>query len=148
LALTRTRTRGENISELGKLLAEVLVFSVCRDCFRVCYRLPADGADVGQTGGIAALSHRRRQASAVRRRLDQAYLDKLDGKISEDFWSQKSAEWTTEEQQISLAIQGLAQAHPDRIIDAVRIFELANKAHFLYVSQPMLEKAKLLRMVL
>ena len=32
--------------------------------------------------------------------------------------------------------------------DAVRIFELANKAHFLYVSQPVPEKAKLLRMVL
>jgi site-specific DNA recombinase len=86
--------------------------------------------------------------SAVRRHLDQAYLDKLDGKISEEFWTRKSAEWTAEEQQISLAIQGLANANPDRMIDAVRIFELANKAHFLYVSQPMTEKAKLLRMVL
>jgi len=45
-------------------------------------------------------------------------------------------------------MQGLANANPDRIIDAVRIFELANKAHFLYVSQPAPEKAKLLRMVL
>jgi site-specific DNA recombinase len=43
---------------------------------------------------------------------------------------------------------GLANANPDRIVDAVRIFELANKAHFLYVSQPAPEKAKLLRMVL
>jgi site-specific DNA recombinase len=90
----------------------------------------------------------RQRLSAVRRRLDQAYLDKLDGKISEEFWKRKSAEWTGEEQQISLAIQGLANANPDRMIDAVRIFELANKAHFLYVSQPMPEKAKVLRMVL
>ena len=90
----------------------------------------------------------RQRLSAVRRRLDQAYLDKLDSKISEEFWTRKSAEWTAEEQQISLAIQGLANANPDRMIDAVRIFELANKAHFLYVSRPMLEKAKLLRMVL
>ena len=90
----------------------------------------------------------KQRLSAVRHRLDQAYLDKLDGKVSEEFWTRKSAEWIAEEQQVSLAIQGLANANPDRIIDAVRIFELANKAHFLYVSQPAPEKAKLLRMVL
>jgi hypothetical protein len=78
----------------------------------------------------------KQRLSAVRHRLDQAYLDKLDGKINEEFWTRKSAEWLAEEQQISLAIHGLANANPDRIINAVRIFELANKAHFLYVSQP------------
>ena len=36
----------------------------------------------------------------MRHRLDQAYLDKLDGKISEEFWMRKSAEWFAEEQQI------------------------------------------------
>ncbi len=84
----------------------------------------------------------------MRHRLDQVYLDKLDGKISEEFWTRKSAEWMAEEQQVAFAVQGLANANPNRIIDAVRIFELANKAHFLYVSQPTPEKAKLLRMVL
>ncbi len=90
----------------------------------------------------------KQRLSAVRHRLDQSYLDKLDGKISEEFWTRKSAEWIAEEQHVSLEIQGLASANPDRMIDAVRIFELANKAHFLYVSQPAPEKAKLLRMVL
>src|SRR6266576_1821608 len=33
----------------------------------------------------------RQRLSAVRHRLDQAYLDKLDGKISEEFWTRKSA---------------------------------------------------------
>jgi DNA polymerase III psi subunit len=83
-------------------------------------------------------------AYAVRHWLDQAYLDKLDGKISEEFRARKSAEWIAEEQQISFAIQGLANANPDRIMDAVRILKLANKAHFLYVSQSAPEKAKLL----
>ncbi|MGH9828913.1 MAG: hypothetical protein ACREDR_37310, partial [Blastocatellia bacterium] len=90
----------------------------------------------------------RQRLSAVRHRLDQAYLDKLDSKISEEFWNRKSVEWTGEEQQILLAIQGLANVNPDRIIDAVRIFELANKAHYLYVTQEPVEKAKLLKMVL
>jgi len=37
---------------------------------------------------------------------------------------------------------------PDRLLDAARILELANKAHFLYLRQPPAEKAKLLRIVL
>jgi hypothetical protein len=71
--------------------------------------------------------------SSVRHPLDQAYLGQLGGKIGEEFWTRESAEWIAEVQQVSLAIQALAQAI--RIIDAVRIIELANKAHFLYTSQ-------------
>ncbi len=47
-----------------------------------------------------------------------------------------------------MALAGLDQANPDRLLDASRILELANKAYFLYVSQNPAEKAKLLRMVL
>jgi site-specific DNA recombinase len=90
----------------------------------------------------------RQRLSAVRHRLDQAYLDKLDGKIGEEFWNRKSTEWVAEEQQILVAIQGLEQAKPQRILDAVRTLELANKAYFLYLRQEPAEKAKLLKMVL
>jgi hypothetical protein len=31
--------------------------------------------------------------ASLRRRLDQAYVDKLDGKIAEEFWERMSAEW-------------------------------------------------------
>ena len=53
-----------------------------------------------------------------------------------------------EEQQVKMAIQGLSSAETgDRALDAQRIFELANSAYLLYVSQNSVEKAKLLRMV-
>lgn len=61
---------------------------------------------------------------------------------------QKATEWQAEEQQIKMAIQGLQQIEPDRVLDSVRILELANKAYFLYLKQTPVEKAKLLRMVL
>jgi site-specific DNA recombinase len=80
--------------------------------------------------------------------LISAELFKLDGKISEEFWTRKSTNWISEEQQILLAIDGLEQANPERVLDAVRTLELANKAYFLYVKQPPIEKAKLLKMVL
>jgi site-specific DNA recombinase len=84
----------------------------------------------------------------VRRRIEQAYLDKLDGKITETFWAAKSSEWHQEEQQILMAVQAVQRQSPERILDSMRILELANKAYFLYLEQPLTEKAKLLRIVL
>jgi site-specific DNA recombinase len=87
--------------------------------------------------------------TAIRKRMDGAYADKLDGKISEDFWERRASDWRMEELQVKMAIQGLSEAETgDRALDAQRIFELANKAYLLYVSQASTEKAKLLKMLL
>ena len=85
----------------------------------------------------------------LRKRLEQAYVDRLDGKITEEFWEAKSAEWQEEEQALLASLRELERAEsPERALDRVRILELANKAHSLYVTQTPQEKAKLLRMVL
>ncbi len=91
------------------------------------------------------LAHRLAQ---VHRRMDQAYQDKLDGKIREDFWERKSAEWQAEEFEIRASMQAVETIRPERMLDATRILELANKAYFLYVRQNHAEKAKLLKTVL
>jgi hypothetical protein len=85
---------------------------------------------------------------SVRRHLDQAYLDKLDGRISQEFWERKASDSHAEEQQIQMAIQALDQIRPECMLDALRILELANKAYFLYVKQSPGEQAKLLKLVL
>ncbi len=86
--------------------------------------------------------------AATRKRMDDAYTDKLDGKIPEDFWERKMNDWRMEEQQVKMAMEALKNAETsDRALDAQRIFELANKAYLLYVSQDVTEKAKLLRML-
>ena len=84
----------------------------------------------------------------VTRRMDLAYQDKLDGKIAEEFWARKSAEWQQEEIQLRGALKALKVVQPERYLNAARILELANKAYFLYVRQNHVEKAKLLKMVL
>jgi hypothetical protein len=90
----------------------------------------------------------RQRLSTARRYLDQAYMDKLDGRITEDFWKGKSTEWRDEEQCLLTSLGELNEAKPERLLDAVRILELANKAHFLYLRQNSAEKAKLLKIVL
>jgi hypothetical protein len=80
--------------------------------------------------------------------MDQAYADKLDGKIPEEFWERKMSEWRAEEQQVEIALNTPSDSYADRVLSARRILELANKAHFLYVTQKPAEQAKLLRKVL
>jgi hypothetical protein len=87
--------------------------------------------------------------TAVRNRMDAAYIDKLDGKITEEFWDRKTADWRLEEHQVKLALDALTNvATESRALTAERTLELANKAYLLYVSQDSFEKAKLLRMLL
>src|SRR4029077_18072221 len=82
---------------------------------------------------------RKRQAERIeqrltqlRRRLEQAYVDRLDGKITEEFWEAKSAEWQEEEQALLASLREVEQAeNPERAL-----------------AQTPQEKAKLLRMVL
>jgi len=106
--------------------------------------------DKGREGEILAQqSERLRQRLAqIHTRMDRAYTDRLDGRISEEFWLRKSAEWQAEESQIQGSIRALETAQPERFLNAARILELANKAHFLYVRQNHAERAKLLKMVL
>ena len=86
--------------------------------------------------------------AAVRRRMDQGYQDKQDGKIPEDFWERKMSEWRAEEQRIQIAIKGLQESSADHVLSAKRILEFANDAYPLYLTQNPTEQAKLLRMVL
>jgi hypothetical protein len=60
---------------------------------------------------------------------DQAYTDKLDGKIAEAFWQRKMIEWQTEEQRIETAIIGLKESGSDRLLNVKRILELATLSY-------------------
>ena len=86
--------------------------------------------------------------ATIQRRMDQAYQDKLDGTIPQEFWERKMLEWSEDERQIQAAMTRLDVPNSGRILDAKRILELANKAYSLYLTQNHPGQAKLLRMVL
>ncbi len=135
--------------ELGNRLGEILKDIYIPD--RVVSQLSKSLlSDKGREATVKQGQEQRLQQrlASVRNRLDQAYLDKLDGKITEELWSRKSAEWQVEELQIQMAIRALGEIKPEKMLDAVKILELANKAYFLYVKQSPSEKAKLLNLVL
>jgi site-specific DNA recombinase len=91
----------------------------------------------------------RQRLAAVRTRMDQLYEDKLDGKITEAFWLRKQAEYSDQERSLETALSSLN--HPsrsERVLTVARTFELAQKAHSLYVTLNHAERGQLLKSVL
>ena len=109
--------------------------------------LRQDSKEMAEGTGVQRTRLEQR-LSAVRRRIEQAYLDKLDGKISEEFWAARNAEWQEEADGIGIALGVLQTANPDRLLIANRFLELANKAYSLYLTRNAGEQGQLLRMVL
>jgi site-specific DNA recombinase len=90
-----------------------------------------------------------RELAALRSRMDAAYTDKLDGKISEEFWQRKQADWETDELRIKSLIAGLVESKSgERLLSVSRILELAKDAYFLYLTRKPAEQAELLKRVL
>ncbi len=90
-----------------------------------------------------------RELNALQSRMDKAYCDKLDGKILEDSWQRKRADWQAEETRISAQLRDLKEPRTEySLADACRILELAQNAHSMYITQKPAEQAELLRNVL
>jgi hypothetical protein len=138
--------REEEISrKLGEILKNI---QVPDDVMHRIQESLNQGEERARVESAAQRDRLEKRLSAVRRRMDQAYADKLDGKIPEEFWERKMSEWRAEDQQIEIALNTPSDSYSDRVLSAGRILELANKAYFLYVTQKPAEQAKLLRMVL
>jgi site-specific DNA recombinase len=141
------RFREQEISDqLGFVLADIRVPE------HVAQRI-VDTLNREQAHAGSRIAQRRAQLtkelSAIQRRMDAAYTDKLDGKVPEDFWQRKQSEWQAEEVRIKTLLAGLKEPEFDtRLADVGRILELAQKAHSLYLTRNTTERADLLRNVL
>ena len=91
------------------------------------------------------LEDRRRKVLA---KLDRGYEDRLENRISEDFWTRKSEDWEEERRVIDAELARTAQSVRQVSITAERILELAKKAVFLYETQGPAEQRRLLQTVL
>lgn len=89
----------------------------------------------------------RRQAN-LRRFMDKAYEDKLNRKISGEFWEQKSKEWNDELVDIEIRIRAHQNADVDYFKTGLRILELANRAYDMYLRRDRHEQRELLDSIL
>lgn len=96
-------------------------------------------------GQISSLQARYSQ---LQHRIDQMYVDKLDGRVAEDFWRQKSEEWRQEQGQLQDRIAKHQQANTAYLKEGVKILEQTQRAVALYVKQTPEEQRRLLNLLL
>jgi site-specific DNA recombinase len=103
-------------------------------------------ADVQRQERLTSIEQR---LAAVRTRMDQIYEDKLGGKIDESFWVRKQADYREQERMLEAAISSATTSVArDHVLTAKRVFELASKAQFLYLTRNLADRGQLLKSVL
>jgi DNA invertase Pin-like site-specific DNA recombinase len=88
------------------------------------------------------------QKTKLENRLHQIYIDKIDGKVSEEFFDEMTDKWQEELSQIKEQIGRHENSDSNYLSQGVHILELCNKAHRLYLQQTPLKRAKLLHYLL
>lgn len=88
-----------------------------------------------------------KQVHLLQKRIDSIYIDKIDEKISEEFWLEKHNQWQKEKEILSSKLNSLNTADKNYFINANLILELAKNAHRLYLRQSSEEKRALIKLV-
>lgn len=83
----------------------------------------------------------QKEYKQIETRIDQMYIDKLDGKVTIEFFERKSKEWKNEQTEIQRKLQNHERENEPNIDDGIKILELAQKASNLYEKRSMREKA-------
>jgi site-specific DNA recombinase len=85
-----------------------------------------------------------KQIHTLQRRIDQAYLDKLDGIITEDFWKTHSRKWLEEKELLTIKLLATQRADTHYLESANIILELAKRAVELFQSRPAEQKRRMI----
>jgi len=89
----------------------------------------------------------QKQYLTLQKRLEAMYIDKLDGKVSHEYFDRQSEEWRDEQSKLSAEMAAHQNANVNYIDSGVRILELAQRAEMLYGNQTLHEKRRILRFV-
>ena len=93
---------------------------------------------------IRSLQTRHDQIEA---RIETMYMDKLDGRITQEFFDKQSATLRREQDGLQRKIQEIQKATPAPIDQAVDMLRLTSRANELFLQQPAAEQRRLLQVV-
>ncbi len=93
------------------------------------------------------ISKLQEQFKRIGERVDAMYLDKLDGRITSEFFDSKSGEWRNEQDKILRQIEAHKKADQSYMEKGIQLLELAQRSVILYEKQEMREKRKILNFV-
>jgi DNA invertase Pin-like site-specific DNA recombinase len=95
-----------------------------------------------------AVERLEQDLARIKRDMNQAYRDRLDGRISEEFWGECSAQWETERQRITERLARHEKADSAYLDLGVRLVDVAGRAVELYEKYGLLERRGFLASIL
>jgi site-specific DNA recombinase len=80
-------------------------------------------------------------------RIETMYMDKLDGRITQEFFDRNSVTWRDEQEALLRKIRDIQTAAPAPIDQAVDMLRLTSRASELFLQQPAAEQRRFLQVV-
>lgn len=88
-----------------------------------------------------------KQVGVLQKRIDQTYLDKIDGTISEAFWKHNATKWLEEKEVLAIKLLAIQKADTHYLDSAIIILELAKKAAELFKSRTADQKRRMVTLL-
>lgn len=95
----------------------------------------------------SALNELNQKYGQIQRRLDNLYDDKLDEKITKEFYERKFRQYSEEKESIAQAIEKHSQASTKYFELGINVYELSQKAKEIYLKASQEEKRQLINLV-
>ena len=80
-------------------------------------------------------------------RIEEMYVDKLDGRVDAAFYDRKAVEWRSERDSLSQGIEEHRAANHNYLDEGIQLLQLARRAHELFERREASEKRRLLNFV-
>jgi len=145
-ACDRPYIREERLEELfGEIVQAVVISPETVEWMRSVLRESHADEREYHEGQIAQLQKRY---ADLQQKMDRAYEDLLDHKITDALWGRKSEEWREAQIAVRAAMERHEQANQCYFDEGFRILGLAARAHDLWLTQEAKERRKLLDILL
>ena len=100
-----------------------------------------------QAAHAQAIKKLRARHEQIQARIETMYLDKLDGRITQEFFDKQSAAWRLEQDGLQRKIRDVQKATLAPIDYAIDMLRLTSRASELFLQQPAVEQRRLLQVV-
>ncbi len=95
-----------------------------------------------------AIARLEKERNRLQQRIDAMYIDKLDGRVSEEFYDRMRTQWRDEQARCAKDIERHEMADDSYMDEGIELLKLAKDAHRLFEKQSAKEKSRMLNFLL
>jgi site-specific DNA recombinase len=100
-----------------------------------------------QAARVESIKKQKARNDQIEARIETMYMDKLDGRITQEFFDQLAAKLRREQDGLQRRIQDIQKATPAPVDQAIDTLRLTSRASKLFLQQPAIEQRRLLQTV-